>query len=99
MYLSWIIPAHNEEKRIEKTIREVDAYLRSKNFSGEYEMLVVNNASSDNTARVVESLHQTVPRLKVYDLEGGGKGSAVKHGMLVARGEIRLFSDADKKRI
>ena len=95
MYLSWIIPAHNEEKRIEKTIREVDAYLRSKNFSGEYEMLVVNNASSDNTARVVESLHQTVPRLKVYDLEVGGKGSAVKHGMLVARGEIRLFSDAD----
>lgn len=95
MYLSWIIPAHNEEKRIEKTIREIDAYLRSKNFTEGYEILVVNNASSDNTAKILESLQQSVPHLKVYDLEGGGKGSAVKHGMLVAKGEIRLFSDAD----
>jgi glycosyltransferase involved in cell wall biosynthesis len=40
MFLSWIIPAYNEEKRIEKTIRDVDAYLRAQNFSGGYEIVV-----------------------------------------------------------
>lgn len=95
LYLSWIIPAHNEQKRIEKTVREVDAYLRSKNFPGGYEILVVNNASDDNTTKVVERMQPAVPHLKIYDLEGRGKGSAVKHGMLVAKGSVRLFSDAD----
>jgi len=95
MDLSWIIPVHNEARRIEKTLREVDAYLRSKNFVGGYEILVVNNASSDKTISIAESLKGEIPQIKLYDLEGRGKGSAVKHGMLVAKGTIRIFSDAD----
>lgn len=95
MYLSWIIPVHNEAGRIEKTLREVDAYLRSKNLAGGYEILVVNNASSDKTIPLAEGLQKEMPQIKIYDLEGRGKGSAVKHGMLVAKGSIRLFSDAD----
>lgn len=95
MYLSWIIPAHNEEKRIEKTLREVDGYLRAKNFPDGYEILVVNNASSDATSSLVERVKGSIPNIKLYDLEGYGKGFAVKHGMLVARGKICLFSDAD----
>lgn len=96
MYLSWIIPAYNEERRIEKTVREVDAYLRSKSFPGGYEIIVSNSASRDRTADIVERLKQSgIPNLKHLNLENRGKGWAVKQGMLGARGDIRLFSDAD----
>jgi len=95
MYLSWIIPVYNEERRIEKTIREVDAYLRSKNFSGGYEILVVDSSSKDLTRQIVENLSSLVSHLSLFTVENKGKGFAVKQGMLAAQGDIRLFSDAD----
>lgn len=95
MYLSWIIPAYNEEKRIEKTIREVDEYLGSKNVSGGYEMIVVDSASSDRTAERVKTLTSTLPGLRLVQVQNRGKGWAVQQGMLAAAGQIRLFSDAD----
>lgn len=95
MYLSWIIPAYNEERRIEKTVREVDAYLRSKNFPGGYEIIVSNSASRDRTADIVERMKPSIPNLKHLNLDNRGKGWAVKRGMLGASGGIRLFSDAD----
>jgi len=95
MYLSWIIPAYNEEKRIEKTIREVDAYLRSRNLPGGYEIIVANSASGDRTADIVERLRGDISGLRLMNVENQGKGWAVKQGMLASRGEIRLFSDAD----
>ena len=95
MYLSWIIPAYNEERRIEKTVREVNAYLQSKNFSGGYEIIVSNSASKDKTADIVTQLMEEIPCLHLISLENKGKGWAVRQGMLAAKGEIRLFSDAD----
>ena len=98
MYLSWIIPAYNEERRIAKTLREVDVYLRSRQRSGEipsYEIIVSNSASADRTAAVVEKLMPEIPNLGLMNLENRGKGWAVKQAMLRAHGEIRLFSDAD----
>ncbi|MBU6414885.1 glycosyltransferase [Patescibacteria group bacterium] len=93
MYLSWIIPTHNEEKRIVKTLREVDAYLRARHF--EYEILVVDNGSTDRTSFVVNALKSDIRNLKLIRTHKGGKGWAVKMGMLGALGTIRLFSDAD----
>ncbi|MDP3772550.1 MAG: glycosyltransferase [bacterium] len=95
MHLSWIIPAYNEEKRIEKTIREVDAYLQSKKFADDYEIVVSNSASRDGTAAIVEKLMCELPRLRIVNLENKGKGWAVKRGMLEAKGGIRIFADAD----
>jgi len=95
MYLSWIIPAHNEASRIEKTLREVDAYLRSKNFPGGYEILVVDNTSEDETPGIVERLKGEIQGLRLLRTVGPGKGWAVKAGMREAQGEILMFSDAD----
>jgi len=95
MYLSWIIPAYNEEKRIAKTLREVNGYLSQKNFSGGYEILVSNSASRDRTAEIVDGFKIEIPALRQLNLENKGKGWAVKNGMLDARGDIRIFSDAD----
>ncbi|MEK7082404.1 MAG: dolichyl-phosphate beta-glucosyltransferase [Patescibacteria group bacterium] len=95
MYLSWIIPAYNEERRIEKTIREVSEFLRAKNFPGGFEIIVSNSASRDRTAAIVRNMRPRVPELSLLDLENKGKGWAVRQGMLQARGEVRMFSDAD----
>ena len=95
MYLSWIIPAYNEERRIEKTLREVDAYLQTKHFSDGYEILVSNSASTDHTVEIVEGLKKEISNLHILNLENRGKGWAVKQGILNAHGLIRIFSDAD----
>lgn len=98
MFLSWIIPAYNEERRIEKTIREVFAYLdraKGQGSIGDYEVIVASSASTDRTKEIVLGLKKQFPALLYLDLENRGKGWAVKQGMLHAAGSIRLFSDAD----
>lgn len=95
MFLSWVIPAYNEEKRIEKTIREVDAYLRRKNFPGGYEIIVADSASRDRTAEAARRLKGEISSIRILSLENKGKGWAVKQGMLAGQGEIRIFADAD----
>jgi dolichyl-phosphate beta-glucosyltransferase len=94
MYLSVIIPAYNEEQRIENTLRSVDAYLHDRNY--EYEIIVVNDGSEDNTAEVVENLRQEIPNLRIINNKNNhGKGWVVRKGMLSAKGLFRLFMDAD----
>ncbi|MEK7099049.1 MAG: glycosyltransferase [Patescibacteria group bacterium] len=95
MFLSWIIPAYNEEQRIVKSIREVDAYLRSKQFPGGYEIVVCDSASRDRTADVVRGLQAEIPHLRLMTVENKGKGWAVRSAMLGVSGDIRIFSDAD----
>lgn len=94
MYLSVIIPAYNEEKRLPNTLQETDKYL--KNQSYDYEILVIDNGSKDKTAEVVRNLEGTIKGLKLFSGNfGQGKGAAVKKGMQEAQGEFCLFTDAD----
>jgi dolichyl-phosphate beta-glucosyltransferase len=93
MYLSVIIPAYNEEKRIGKTLESISQYLAKQDFS--YEIIVVNNRSKDRTAEVVATYQHKYPHIHIINENHAGKGYAVKKGMLEARGEYRLFTDAD----
>jgi len=95
MYLSVIIPAYNEEKNIEKTVRSVFNYLKSKNI--EHEIIVVTDGSKDKTNDIVRLLISEMPTtLQLLDYEvNRGKGYAVKQGMSKAKGDLRLFTDAD----
>ena len=94
MYLSVIVPAYNEAERIPKTLLAMDVYLSKVNYP--YEILVVNDGSRDNTADVVMKMAKIVKNLKLIDVkENHGKGSVVRDGMLAAKGDIRLFMDAD----
>ncbi|MBU4481429.1 glycosyltransferase family 2 protein [Patescibacteria group bacterium] len=102
MYLSVIIPVYNEEKRLPKTLEEIQDYLSRQNYpsqgSGQanYEIIVVNNGSKDRTVEVVENLVPEIANLKLLNNEENrGKGFAVKQGMLEARGDYRIFTDAD----
>ena len=93
-YLSVIVPAYNEEKRLPKTLTEIDKYLRQQNY--DYEIIVVNDGSRDKTAEVVRDLTSHVKSLRLIDnRDNNGKGYVVRQGMLEAKGEYRLFTDAD----
>lgn len=94
IYLSVVIPAYNEEERIGHTLGEVASYLSEKPYS--WEIIVVNDGSTDRTVEVVSGLCGEVPGLRIIDYgRNRGKGWAVREGMLAARGSLRLFMDAD----
>ncbi len=93
MYLSVIIPARNEEKHIKTTIGDIYRYLSG--HSIDHEIIVVVNGSTDRTTEIVSGLLPSIPTAKLINLAQGGKGFAVKEGMLKASGDYRLFTDAD----
>jgi glycosyltransferase involved in cell wall biosynthesis len=92
--LSIIIPAYNEEKRLQTTLKRIQEYLAARPYSSE--VVVVDDGSSDATAAVVENARSGFPQLRlVSNGSNRGKGFSVRHGMLKARGEVALFTDAD----
>lgn len=93
MHLSVIIPAYNEARRIGATLQDVARYLRRQPYA--YEVIVVNNGSTDRTADIVRRFQGTMPELHCIDENRRGKGHAVATGMLRATGDYRLFMDAD----
>ena len=92
-YLSVVIPAYNEEIRIARTISEVVSFLGEQDYG--WEVVVADDGSVDSTARLVLEAASGDPRVRVLPLAHGGKGWAVRHGMLAASGEFRLLCDAD----
>lgn len=94
MHLSVIIPAYNEEKRIEKTLLSVNEHLSRQPY--DYEIAVVNDGSKDKTVEIVNDLAGKLRGLKLIDnKENHGKGWVVRQGMFSAQGDYRLFMDAD----
>lgn len=94
MYLSIIIPAFNEEKRLPITLQDIANFLKT--FSPSVEVLVVDDGSTDRTVKVAEEMRKDIPALRVLHFEQNhGKGYVVKHGMLQAGGDLVLFMDAD----
>ncbi len=89
--LSVVIPAFNEARRLPATLARVHAFLDAR--GGPYQVLVVDDGSSDGTAEVARAGPGAVEVLR--HAENRGKGHAVRAGMLFARGERRLMTDAD----
>ena len=93
-YLSVIIPAYNEAGRLPLTLVDIDRHLSTKNYT--YEIIVVDDGSSDNTQEVARKFDNLIPNLRVVGYKDNqGKGNAIKMGMLEARGKYRLFTDSD----
>jgi dolichyl-phosphate beta-glucosyltransferase len=92
--LSIVIPAYNESKRITPTLERISAFLEPRGTR--YEILVVDDGSSDGTADLVDDLAERIPHLRVIrSRPNRGKGAAVRTGMLEARGLVRIMCDAD----
>jgi glycosyltransferase involved in cell wall biosynthesis len=93
-FLSVIIPAYKEGERIGRNLLEVDQYLKKQTYS--YEILIVVDGSPDNTAEVARNYSLQIPHMRVIeDPENHGKGYVVRQGLLEAKGQYRLFMDAD----
>jgi glycosyltransferase involved in cell wall biosynthesis len=92
--LSLIVPAYNEEARLGQSLQKLKAWQLA---LGELsEILVVDDGSRDRTAEVVRAAAGEFPNLRLLSNPGNrGKGYSVRHGMLAAKGEWLLFSDAD----
>ena len=93
-HLSVVIPVYNEAFRIPSALRQVLEYLERRGES--HEVLVVDDGSTDDTAeRVAEVCRETPAVRSLRHPANQGKGFAVRNGMLNARGEYLLFTDAD----
>jgi len=90
--LSLIIPAYNEEKLIGLNLKKILLFLDKMQYS--WEVVVIDDGSSDATSKIVESLKRMEIKLVKLD-ENQGKGAALKAGFLAANGDYRIFSDAD----
>jgi dolichyl-phosphate beta-glucosyltransferase len=90
--VSIVIPAFNESARIGDSIRKIDAFMQRSTLL--FELIVVDDGSSDATADVVRRSRAKNLRL-IRNEQNHGKGYAVRHGVLEARGQYVLFSDAD----
>jgi glycosyltransferase involved in cell wall biosynthesis len=91
--LSVIIPAHNEERRLPRTLEQVFAFLKSQPYAAE--VIVVENGSTDRTREIAAAFAEQHPNFKVIHSDERGKGLAVRLGMLAAEGEYRFMCDAD----
>jgi glycosyltransferase involved in cell wall biosynthesis len=93
LYLSLVIPAYNESRRILDTLQRCIAYLQL--WTPSWEMVIVDDGSTDDTASRVESISAADPRVRLIRIPHAGKGAAVRAGMLEAEGLWRFFADAD----
>ena len=92
-FLSIIIPAYNEEKRLPPTLEQVFTFLDGQPYP--YEVVVVENGSTDLTLEAAQKIAGGNPKLTVLHERMAGKGNAVRRGFLGARGEYRFLCDAD----
>ena len=92
--MSIVVPAYNEAARLPNTLQRMREYLLQRPFSSE--IIVVLDGPTDATLDIVRGVARDVPQLKILDRrDNRGKGYTVKEGMLAAKGEVRLFCDAD----
>ena len=93
-FLSIVIPAYNEAQRIGKTLELIAHYLNIKHFPAE--VIVVDDGSTDQLGELLRQAGAEFPAMKVIRNERNrGKGFSVRRGVLEARGQFVLFTDAD----
>jgi glycosyltransferase involved in cell wall biosynthesis len=100
MKISIVIPAYNEENRIEKTIRTYHQFFSQKQSILSFELIIVLNGCKDNTIGVVEKIRNDIANnsIIIIDLPQAGKGLAIKSGFanaLTRENDLIGFVDAD----
>jgi len=92
-YLSLIIPAYNEEKKIKNDIEKAYQFLKKAKINAE--IIVSTDGTTDKTNIIVENLKEKYPSLKLITVKKKiGKGAAIKKGVKIARGKYIMFADA-----
>jgi len=92
-FLSIVIPAHNEERRLPLSLPKIDKFLAAQSYTAE--VVVVENGSTDRTIEVTREFAAQHPYVRLFQETTRGKGLAVRRGMLEACGSYRFICDAD----
>jgi dolichyl-phosphate beta-glucosyltransferase len=91
--LSIVIPAYNEESRLPKSLPQVIDFIRRQDYPAE--VIVVDDGSIDRTAEIVKEFQKKAEFVALLQVEHGGKGHAVRAGMMQAHGEYLFLCDSD----
>lgn len=95
IYLSVVIPAYNEQANLKKgVLASVEDYLKNQKYT--WEVLIVDDGSTDTTVELAEKFAGSHKGFKVLKEPHRGKGGSVIAGMLKGRGEVILFTDMDQ---
>lgn len=94
IFMSIIVPVHNEQLRIRESVTKIIRFCE-KYFSSGYEILLIENGSTDETFEIAHELHKTYQRVYVRQIADRSKAVAVRHGMTMARGKYRYMCDCD----
>lgn len=92
-FLSVVVPAYNEERRLPGNLKKILVFLRNQPYK--FEILIVDDGSTDNTVQSCRQMADNHPTVRIIENEHYGKGYTVRTGMLAAKGQIVLFTDAD----
>lgn len=92
-FLSVVVPAYNEARRLPQNLHKIMAFLRQQPYTSE--ILVVDDGSTDDTVALCREVAADDARVRIIENPHYGKGYTVRTGMLAAAGEIVLFTDAD----
>lgn len=94
IFLSVVIPAYNEVNKIGSTLDQITGFFKDSTIN--YEIIVVDDGSTDNTLSVLKSYKDSISNLKVIEnVQNKGKGYSVKRGILISKGRYVLFFAAD----
>jgi len=94
VFLSIVVPAYNEEKRLGPSLEKIRGYLAAKPYAAE--IIVVDDGSTDRTADIASAaLEGRLPCRVLRREKNRGKGFSVREGVLAAGGQVILFTDAD----
>ncbi len=98
-FISIFIPAHNEEHTIEATVRSICASDYEEDGEVRYEVIVINDGSTDRTGEILSEIKKELPQLKIVTRHpprsGKGKGFVLNDALTLSRGEIIGVFDAD----
>ena len=92
-FLSIVVPAHNEELRLPRCLTLIEAFLKTQPYQAE--VLIVENGSHDRTLEIARDFAATRRWIRSLQVDGRGKGQAVRAGMLAAQGDFRFMCDVD----
>lgn len=92
-FLSVVVPAYNEERRLAHSLLQLQQYFNMQSYPTE--VIVVDDGSDDRTAAIVETFMQNYPALRLIRAAHGGKGHACKQGVIASRGRWIFICDSD----